>query len=131
MLTGGCFCGFVRYAVNGAPFNEANCHCSICRRTSGAPFVAWFSVRRDEFQFLEGEPARFASSDYAQRTFCPRCGTPMTFQSSRFPTEIDITICSLDEPAHVAPKHHIYTSTQLPWIRLADNLPMWPESRSS
>jgi hypothetical protein len=24
------------------PFNETNCHCSICRRTTGAPFVAWF-----------------------------------------------------------------------------------------
>jgi hypothetical protein len=45
MLTGGCFCGAIRYEVAGAPFHETNCHCSICRRTAGAAFVTWFSVR--------------------------------------------------------------------------------------
>ena len=35
MLQGGCFCGRIRYEVAGHPFHEANCHCSICRR-SGA-----------------------------------------------------------------------------------------------
>ena len=33
MLQGGCFCGRIRYEVTGTPFNETNCHCSICRRT--------------------------------------------------------------------------------------------------
>ncbi len=43
MLRGGCFCGNIRYEAVGTPFNETNCHCSICRRTTGAPFVTWFS----------------------------------------------------------------------------------------
>ena len=48
MLKGGCFCGRIRYETAGTPFRETNCHCSICRRTSGAPFVTWFSVLRSE-----------------------------------------------------------------------------------
>ena len=36
MLQGGCFCGRVRYEVTGIPFDETICHCSICRRTTGA-----------------------------------------------------------------------------------------------
>src|SRR5215831_12360217 len=103
MLTGGCFCGFVRYRADDAPFNETNCHCSICRRTSGAPFVAWYSVHADTFAFVSGEPAKFSSSEHAERTFCPRCGTPLTFLSHRYPDELDITVCSLDDPECVRP----------------------------
>jgi hypothetical protein len=31
MLTGGRFCGAMRYEADGKPFHETNCHCSICR----------------------------------------------------------------------------------------------------
>jgi hypothetical protein len=36
MLTGGCYCGAIRYWVRGMPVNAINCHCSVCRRTTGA-----------------------------------------------------------------------------------------------
>ena len=71
MLKGGCFCGRIRYETAGTPFRETNCHCSICRRTSGAPFVTWFSVLRSEFRFVTGEPTRFNSTAEATRSFCP------------------------------------------------------------
>jgi hypothetical protein len=29
MLTGGCFCGHVRYEAGGVPFNPTVCHCSM------------------------------------------------------------------------------------------------------
>ena len=52
MLTGGCFCGAIRYEARGTPFDETNCHCSICRRTPGAPFVTWFSPRSSDFRII-------------------------------------------------------------------------------
>ena len=55
-MRGGCFCGRVRYEVTGKPFNETSCHCSMCRRSAGAPFVTWFSVRPSELHFSTGEP---------------------------------------------------------------------------
>jgi hypothetical protein len=130
MLNGRCFCGFVRYVVDGAPFQETNCHCSTCRRVSGAPFVAWFSVPAGAFKLVSGEPARFASSDHAERSFCPHCGTPLTFHSSRFPDELDVTTCSLDEPQRVPPKDHTYTSSKISWVKLADGLPGFPGARA-
>lgn len=130
MLNGGCCCGFVRYVADGAPFHETICHCSICRRASGAPFVAWFSVKADEFKLVSGEPAQFSSSEHAERTFCPRCGTALTFRSSRFSDELDVTTCSLDEPECVPPKDQTHTRSQVSWVNLADGLPNFPESRS-
>ena len=127
MLTGGCFCGRVRYEAEGAPFNESSCHCSICRRTTGAPFVTWFSVPRAQFR-LTGEPTRFRSSGKATRSFCAQCGTQISFELDGA-EEIDVTTCSLDDPNDVPPIDHIHTSSRLEWVKLADGLPQFRESR--
>jgi hypothetical protein len=129
MLRGGCFCGDIRYEADGTPFNETNCHCSICRRTTGAPVVAWFSVARSGFRFVSGTPARFRATDKAMRSFCPRCGTQLTFEHRDTPDEIDLTTASLDDPEAVPPRDHIHTRSKLGWVRLADDLPVYPETR--
>jgi hypothetical protein len=129
MLRGGCFCGAIRYQAAGTPFNETNCHCSICRRTSGAPFVAWFTVKRSEFRFIAGEPAMLASTPVGLRRFCARCGTPLTFEHRNFPDEIDVTVGSLDDPEAVPPKDHTRTSSRLRWARTPDGLPEFSEGR--
>ncbi len=128
VLNGGCFCGRIRYEAGGEPFNASVCHCTICRRTSGAPFVAWFSVPRSQFR-VTGEPRRFRSSGKATRSFCSECGTPLTFERDQA-DEIDITTASLDDPNGVPPADHIYASTRLGWVRLADGLPEFRQARS-
>ena len=129
MLKGGCFCGLIRYEAAGTPFHETNCHCSICRRTTGAPFVTWFSVGRAQFKFVCGEPARFSSTPKGTRSFCSRCGTQLTFEHEDFPEEVDITTCSLDDPDRLPPRDHTRVSSRLSWIKPADRLPQHQESR--
>jgi hypothetical protein len=131
MLHGGCFCSRIRYEVTGIPFHETNCHCSMCRRTTGAPFVAWFSVRPSDFRLACGNPSRFRSSAKATRSFCGHCGTQLTFQSDDYPDEIDITTCSLDQPEAVPPRDHTHTSRKLPWVELPDGLAQHPQARST
>jgi hypothetical protein len=127
MLTGGCYCGRIRYEVTGEPFHETNCHCSICRRTSGAPYVAWFTVAKAAFRLAKGEPARFASTARAARGFCRDCGTQLSFEHRDWPDEIDVTICSLDEPDRVVPASHIHVAGRPGWVRPGDFLPEYPE----
>jgi hypothetical protein len=129
MLQGGCYCGRVRYEVTGTPFHETNCHCSICRRTTGAPFVAWFSVRPSEFRVVSGEPVRFRSSAKGTRSFCAHCGTQLTFHGDDWPDEVDVTTCSLDHPEQLPPRDHTRTSSKVRWIHLSDGLPQHLEAR--
>jgi len=129
MLRGGCFCGDIRYELVGEPFNATFCHCSICRRTSGAPVVAWFSVKRAGLRWIAGTPTTFASSAVGLRRFCPRCGTHLTFEHRDFPDEVDITTGSLDDPEAVPPVDHTRTSSRLGWVRLCDELPAFAEAR--
>ena len=112
-VQGGCFCRRVRYEVTGIPFDETNCHCSICRRTTGAPFVAWFSVNPSEFRLASGRSSRFRSSVNAIRSFCGHCGTQLTFQSDDCSGAIDITTCSLDHPEAVAPRDHTHMAQKV------------------
>lgn len=128
-LKGHCCCGAVRYEAEGATRDETNCHCSICRRASGAPYVAWFTIPARGFRFVAGDPARFASSEHGTRSFCSSCGTALTFESSRSPGEIDVTICSLADPGCLPPKDHTRTSAKLVWVSLCDRLPAYPEAR--
>jgi hypothetical protein len=118
----------VRYETGGVPYNASVCHCAICRRTSGAPFVAWFSVPRSQFR-VTGEPRSFRSSDKATRSFCSQCGTALTFELDRA-DEIDITTASLDDPSRVPPADHIYVQSRLEWVKLADGLPQFRQARA-
>jgi hypothetical protein len=102
----------------------------MCRRLSAAPFVAWFTVPRAGFRFVAGEPARFRSSGPVLRSFCPVCGTPLTFEDERFLNETEITICSLDDPELVPPRYHIHVHSRVSWVRLADGLPEYQGDRS-
>lgn len=92
--------------------------------------MAWVTVPRAKFRFLSGEPGIFRSSEHAVRTFCPRCGTPLTFASDRAPDEVDVTIASLDQPDLVHPKDHTWVSAKLAWVHVGDDLPTFPAART-
>ena len=91
--------------------------------------MTWLTVQIAQFHFTSGEPASFHSSEHGTRTFCPGCGTPLTFTSTRSPTELDITTCSLENAQALPPKDHTRTSAMLAWVKLADELPEFPEAR--
>jgi hypothetical protein len=129
MLEGGCFCGQVRYEVDGVPFNSTVCHCSDCRRIAAAPVVAWFTARLSDFRFTADQPSRFASSEKVIRSFCPTCGTPLTYQNQGLPDEIDVSTCSLDNPVLLPPQDHVLTAEKLSWIQISDGLPQYSGSR--
>jgi hypothetical protein len=130
VLEGGCYCGAIRYVAGDRAYDRTNCHCSICRRVSGAPFVAWFTVAAGELRWLAGEPTTFRSSDHATRTFCARCGTPLTFRSTASPDDVDVTVGSLDHPERVAPEDETHVTSKVPWVQLDPALPKYPGRRT-
>ncbi|MFQ5775190.1 MAG: GFA family protein [Kiloniellaceae bacterium] len=122
---GGCLCGAVRYRIDGPIDSVVHCHCSMCRRASGAPVVTWLTVAADRFALTKGEPVRFKSSDHGERGFCPTCGAQITFVTRHRPQEVDVTVGSLDHPEAHPAERHIWTSSRLPWLRLDEELPAY------
>ena len=130
-LLGGCFCGALRYRIETVVDDVTHCHCGICRRTSGAAFVTWVTIPAASFGFTAGEPAALDSTPRARRTFCRICGTPLTFQYRATPESVDVTVGSLDDPNAIAPTAHIWTSSQLRWLHVEDDLPRHREGTPS
>ena len=127
LLEGGCQCGAVRYRIDGSPALAALCHCSMCRRAHAAPAVAWAMYQRSQVSFTGEPPTTYESSPGAQRAFCPRCGTQISFTAEYIPGHIDIAVGSLDDPSRVPPTLHYWESTRLPWVHFADALPRYAE----
>lgn len=124
---GGCLCGTIRYVVAGEPKAVAYCHCPSCRRSSGAPVTAWVMFEIGEFRIEKGKPTAFASSPGVERSFCGRCGTPLTYTADVIPGLIDVTISSFDEPDRLPPQIHLWDSKKLAWIDDAHGLPRFAE----
>jgi hypothetical protein len=117
--TGGCQCGAVRYRVMQPLGSAGICHCRMCQRAAGNVFAPLVTARGVEWQ---GRPARWASSDIAERGFCARCGTPL-FLADMGSDEVELMIGTLDDPAAAAPDHHYGVESRVPWLKLADGLP--------
>src|SRR5262245_38497837 len=128
-MQGGCFCGAVRYRIDGDPDRVTHCHCEHCRRTGGAPFLTWIEVEASRFALVGGTPSRYTSRPGVTRSCCSRCGTQLTYQHADEPDVVDITACSLDEPDAIAPEDHVWCERMLPWLKLADGLPRYRRSR--
>lgn len=123
--TGGCLCGDVRFKISDAPEFVEYCHCAKCRRSVGAPVMAWALVASKDFELLSGNLSEYASSPGVQRTFCGRCGTSVTYFAEQDPARIGVSTASFDDPDKVAPDVHIWRSQRLSWFETADSLPRY------
>lgn len=123
-LEGGCHCGAVRYAVDGEPEHVSLCHCSDCRKSAGAPTVAWAAFKEAEFGVTKGEATTFNSSGNAMRSFCAKCGTGLYYRNSEFlPGIVDIQLATLDDPDALSPSAQIQTAERIGWMATAHDLP--------
>jgi hypothetical protein len=130
-IEGGCLCGQVRYRIDGEPIASVTCQCRSCRKASAAPVVPWLHLDAGNFAFTAGRPLEFRSSPPVIRSFCGRCGSPLTYWSESYGNKIDVTTCSLDDPEAFPPARHVWASHGLSWVKLADGLPSHAESTPS
>ena len=122
VLTGGCQCGAVRYALYAAPTGIGVCHCRMCQKAAGAPFGVFAMVSSADVAWTRGRPASWQSSSRAYRDFCGTCGTPLAFRPLDRDA-IDIMVGSLDEPEKAAPTYEVGREGKLSWVARLSSLP--------
>jgi len=122
--TGQCHCGAIRYQVSGDPKHVALCHCGDCRRSAGAPMVAWAAFAENELTVTQGSPKTINSSGAAMRSFCGDCGTGLFYRNAEIlPGIVDIQSATLDDPDALPPGVHIQTAERIGWMTHAHELP--------
>jgi hypothetical protein len=119
---GGCLCGAIRYRVEGEPRETVHCHCTICQKASGAPFMTWATFPKTAFSYLPNskEPGGFRASKYAVREFCRFCGSPLLFRGD-WDSTVDVSVGTLDEPDSVKPEANTWVTTRRAFLHGFDS----------
>ncbi|MGQ0509361.1 MAG: GFA family protein [Betaproteobacteria bacterium] len=122
---GSCLCGAVRFTAALPVKWVAHCHCSYCRRAHGAAFVTWAGFPAAQFSIDPSatQPAWYESSPGAKRGFCPKCGSPMFFESTRWPGEMHVARALIQGELDKAPAAHVFYETHVSWLEVSDGLP--------
>ncbi len=123
MYEGGCLCGALRFRAEVRPIDTGYCHCTLCRRSTGAPVLAWASFPVDAFAYTTGRAARYDSSSWGHREFCNRCGTQIAFRETDGATTIEVNVGCMDDTSAFPPEYHIYVNDRISWFDTVDDLP--------
>lgn len=128
VIAGGCHCGAVRYEATTTPQRHSLCHCTDCRRSAGAPMVAWAVYREGEVKVTRGAPKMRESSAHGRRYFCADCGTGLMYASAAYlPGLIDIQSATLDNPEAIpAPDAQVQTAERISWMDHIQALQAYP-----
>jgi hypothetical protein len=122
--TGQCLCGAIRFELAGKPQNVALCHCADCRRSAGAPVVAWAGFPESALKITRGTPKTINSFGTAMRSFCADCGSGLFYRNAAFlPDVVEVQTATLDDPEALPPTLHIQAAEELGWMKTAHQLP--------
>ena len=128
--TGRCFCGQLRFEVEGQARYACFCHCESCQRAAGGAYVPWATFDKSNFSVTSGEMTEHYSSPGVTRGHCRDCGSSLTYENEKRPGEIDITLTSFDDPSQFKPGAHIWVEDKAPWVTIDDDLPQYPQTVS-
>jgi hypothetical protein len=91
----------------------------------GSPFFARALFKQSALR-VEGETARYPSSEALDRVFCKTCGTRL-FAWRKTPAVAGIALAAFDDRNAFAPTEHIWVTEKMDWVKLDDGLPQYPQ----
>jgi len=126
-LAGQCLCGAVHYGVADQFVYAANCHCSNCRRATGAAFKPFAGIARDKLAVTTGEDKLMIFGDATGHdAHCGVCGS-LLYSLVRDGAFVHVTMGTLVDAPSIRPDKHIFVRSKAPWFSITDDLPQYAE----
>ena len=97
-----------------------------CQKAMGSPFFAR-ALFDQRALAVEGDTARYPSSEALDRVFCRICGTRL-FSRRTNGTVVGVALAAFDDRNAFAPTEHIWVSEKIDWVPLDDGLPQYQQS---
>lgn len=121
-LTGGCSCGNIRYECSENPIVQLICHCRDCQQSSGSAYAPIVFVPSDRLSFTKAKPkyheVTTATNRKLQRSFCSKCGCPVSGRWPDSPLCQILQVSSLDDPSIFTPRVEVWVSRAHSWHSL-------------
>jgi hypothetical protein len=130
-LTGGCFCGRVRYQISAPLVGARSCHCSRCRKAFSGAGSAYAEVTPGAFSWILGADnlTHYESAPGWGLCFCRTCGT--TLCGTHEADVHGVTLGSVDGDPGVEIDMHIFVDSKAPWDRIGGDAPQYQEFPSA
>ena len=125
-VTGGCYCGEVRYEVNGPQEAAFQCHCRECQYLTGGNANIVVVFAESDFRYTKGLASSFARSDLENpvtRHFCGACGTGIGSRSPSRPNSMIVKVGTLDDPGEYQAQAAIFTCDRQAYHYIPNNIP--------
>ena len=128
MIRGSCLCQGVTFQVDGKISDIGYCHCSKCRKVSGANSNAVLITAAKSFIWLQGEDLVkvYEMSDGWASTFCSGCGSPLPMSGAEGKLYW-VPVGALDDDPGVPVAQHIFVDSKASWEVIGDDAPQYPE----
>src|SRR3984957_10294167 len=127
ILSGKCLCGVVRYEVEDQFRYCLNCHCSNCRRTTGAAFKPFAGIERDKLRITCGADRLLIYGEESRHdAHCGTCGS-LLYSLVGEAQFVHVTLGTLVDSPSIRPSAHIYVGSKAAWYTITDDLPQHHE----
>jgi hypothetical protein len=101
-MTGGFYCGALRFEISGEILMRALCLCQTCQKISGGAGNLFMGIEAAAFRYTNGEPVRYTregAGDTPTREFCGKCGVQIAARSPKAPGGLIVKVGTLDDPS--------------------------------
>ncbi|WP_437760708.1 GFA family protein [Sorangium sp. So ce1389] len=128
MLSGSCYCGAVQFEVDDAFSYAFYCHCSRCRRRTGAACAAIGGIEIDKVRVTADSELllRLGESEDGYRCLCKQCCSPL-YDVVRGQAFAHVQLGALDGVPAKRPDHHIHVASKAAWHQITDSYPRFDE----
>ena len=128
MIEGGCFCGAVRYQIDGALARASACHCSRCRKAFSGASSAYAEIAdSSQFSWVAGEDelTKHTSAQGWGLVFCRICGSTLC---GMFNDKVHgVTLGTVDGDPGVQIEMHTFVGSKAPWDHIGGSAPQFKE----
>ncbi|MDB5739193.1 MAG: Gfa-like protein [Alphaproteobacteria bacterium] len=121
---GGCLCGAVRWRLSARPLAVNACHCTDCKKLTGATNLLMLLATREAFSHA-GDVERWRKRADSGRELdiarCRVCGTRLWHEPLSSPALVFVAAGTLDDPSWAVPTSHIWTHRASPGVTMQDD----------
>ena len=121
LVRGQCISGEVRYQTPDVPYYIFNCHCTICRDRSGAPFTTSLIYKNQDVENDTDNLLYFESNPNVMRGFCKKCRTDISWINKEKSKWIGLTLGTCKHQNQFKPSKDIWIRSKLEWVVLDPN----------
>lgn len=127
-MRGSCLCGKCVFELGGNISAVGKCHCTKCRKVSGAGSNAVHWARPENLTWISGvnNTKEFLMPDGWGSVFCMDCGSPLPKMDDN-KTMWFVPAGLLDEDPGVGVRGHIFVGSKPDWEVIGDDAPQFEE----